>query len=233
MALGKTILNGRLCDVDAPVKTWYDHGMCFNEASRTLPRRQKPDIIMLHWTGGDNGPRCVYDTLVHRGLGCTYVIDREPDKNHNETTWSEQLACIYQMADPVLYDPRDTGGLIGKRSVSLEIINYGFRFRNQTIPRKGRDRNVNVETIHGKRLNVAQFYPHQVRTVAALIKTLCRELDIPLRFPREKDGSLIERVMTIKEQHNWTGIMMHFQKTTKKTDPGLWLPRQLGHMEER
>jgi hypothetical protein len=214
---GKIILGKKTCLVGAPVRTWEDHGMTFVGKQNTWKRELPPDVILWHWTGGENSAETVYHTLINRSLGVTFCVDRD--------------GVIYQYLDPVLYDPKDTGGEIGRRSISLEIVNYGFRLKGQPIPSKGKDRILDDEVIHGAKVRCARFFPDQLTSVAALTKVLCSELGIPMTFPREPDGKLAFRVLSKKEQRAFKGIMGHNHKTTQKYDPGWNIFRELQHLE--
>lgn len=209
------ILGGRPTAIANPSENHREHEMTFDGMKSRLKR---PDLIMWHWTGGEGSAATCYHTLLNRGLSVSFFIDRD--------------GKIWQFADPLFWDPQDTGGQIGTRTVSIEIANYGFRRKPEHIPRRGRDRYTDTEKIHGVKIDVARFYPAQIDAVAALTKVLCRELEIPIRFPRE-DGELILRRMTWGEMAAFTGIVGHFHKTRKKLDPGFQLFRELEHMEIR
>lgn len=193
--------------------------MTFRGKKNTWKRELPPDLIIWHWTGGENSAETTFNTLINRSLGVTFCIDRD--------------GVIYQFLDPVLYDPKDTGGRMGRRSISLEVANYGFRMRGQKIPTRGKDRILDDERIHGVKLRCARFHPIQINSIAALTKVLCAELDIPMVFPREKDGSIAYRELTRPEKRVFKGIIGHFHKTDQKYDPGFHLFRELEHMEYR
>jgi len=190
--------------------------MTFVGKKNTLKRELPPDVVIWHWTGGENSAETTYHTLLNRNLGVSFCIDRE--------------GVIYQYLDPVLYDPKDTGGRIGRRSISVEVANYGFRLKRQPIPGRGKDRILDDEVIHGAKVRCARFFPDQITSIAALTKVLCVELDIPMVFPREA-GSIALRVLTPKEQRAFKGIIGHFHKTTEKYDPGFHLFRELEYLE--
>ena len=215
---GKIVLDRKLVEVGAPVHPWTEHGMTFDEAPNVKPRTQVPDLIIWHWTGGENSASGTYGTLINRNLGVSFCIDRD--------------GIIWQYCDPVIFDPRDTGGAIGRRSISLEVTNYGFRLKKQPVPRRGKDRIHDDERIHGMKLRVARFYPRQIDSIAALTKVLCSELNIPRKFPREKDGTIAFRELTNHEKQSFKGIIGHFHKTRKKADPGFHLFRELEHLED-
>ena len=192
--------------------------MTFVGKKNTWARELPPDVILWHWTGGENSAETVYHTLINRSLGVTFCIDRD--------------GVIYQYLDPVKYDPRDTGGRVGRRSISLEIVNYGFRLKGQSIPTRGKDRIVDDEIIHGAKVRCARFFPAQLDSTAALTKVLCEELGIPRVFPREPNGEIAFRVLDREERRVFRGIMGHNHKTTKKYDPGWHIFRELEYLDE-
>jgi hypothetical protein len=218
--IGKIILDGKEVEVGAPVVTWNEHGMTWTKTPNVIPRELDPDLIIWHWTGGENSPEGFYGTLNNRGLGITFYITRE--------------GFIYQFADPCVFDPKDTGGAMGRRSISLEIANYGFLVpRGKDKTGRGSDRVVDRGIrIHGVKYDVARFYPQQIHTVAALTKVLCEELGIPRQFPREKDGSLALRELTNQEKRSFKGIIGHFHKTDQKADPGYHIFHELEYLSQ-
>jgi len=216
--MGSIILDGKEVPCGAVVKAWKEHGMTFEGKERTVRRTKKIDLVIWHWTGGENSARTTYNTLIRRRLGVSFCIDVD--------------GVVWQYLDPVKHDPYDVGGSMGRRGISIEVANYGFVLRNKKPPKKGRGRPTDKERIHGVRLNVARFWPEQVSAIAALTKSLCVGLGIPLRFPRESDGSLALRELTRKEKRNFTGIIGHFHKTKQKYDPGFQIFRDLNYLEE-
>lgn len=191
--------------------------MTFVGKKNTWKRELPPDLIIWHWTGGENSAATTYNTLINRSLGVTFCIERD--------------GTIYQFLDPVLYDPRDTGGQMGRRSISLEVANYGFRLKGQRIPTRGKDRILDDERIHGVKLRCARFFPDQINSIAALTKVLCVELGIPMVFPREPDGSIAFRELSRQEKRVFQGIIGHFHKTDQKYDPGFHIFRELEYLE--
>lgn len=222
--VGSIILGRKNVQVGAPVVNYEQHGMTWKKAPNVRPRRQTPDLIIWHWTGGENSPEGFYGNLNNRDLGITFYVTREREGDH---------AVIYQYVDPVIYDPRDVDGRMGLRSISIEIANYGFlRPRGRDKKGRGADREVvRNHLIHGVKYDVARFYPWQIASVAALTKVLCVELKIPMKFPREVDGSLMKRAMKPKEARSFSGIIEHANKTAKKPDCGFFLLDALEYLE--
>ena len=213
------ILGGKRCAVDAPAVTWEQSGLTFVGKPNTKRRVQKPDVVIWHWTGGENSAATTYNTLIQRSLGVSFCIERD--------------GTIYQYLDPVLWDPQDVGGAMGKRSISIEVANYGILLPRHPGPSRGRDRVVDDEVIHGQKVRCSRFYPVQISSIEALTITLCSELCIPLRFPREKSGEIAYRALLPREARVFTGVIGHFHKTDKKFDPGFQIFRDLESLEQR
>jgi hypothetical protein len=207
------ILNGQKHDVAGVTTKNYidDHHMGFKGKPGTIPRLAPPNIIIWHWTGGENPAATVYNTLIGRGLGVEFCVDRD--------------GVVWQFVDPIKFDPKDTGGGIGHRAISIEIVNFGFMPGGQIPKGKGADRPCIEETIHGSKVAVSSFYAVQLKAVFNLTRTLCDLIGIPAKIPTEKNGSPALRVLTPAEQRPYTGIMGHFHKTTEKYDPGFQIFR--------
>lgn len=219
--VGEIILDGKRYQVGAPVKTWEDYNppLTFVGPPSVFWRRQSPNLVMWHWTAGENAATSTHATLKRRKLGVEFCIERD--------------GTIVQYLDPVLWDPKDIGGRVGHRSISIEVANYGFAMRDQPIPKRGRDRQTDIERLHGVRKRLARFYPAQVTSIAALTKVLCSVIDIPMVFPREPSGDLAFRVLKSRELVAFRGIGGHFHKTIYKFDPGLQIFRDLEYLEVR
>lgn len=215
---GEIILDGQRYGVSAKTCLWTEHGMTWTRAPNVIARELEPNIILWHWTGGENSAETFYGTLINRNLGVTFYIDCD--------------GLLWQFVDPVIYDPKDTGGGIGRRSISIEVANYGFLWpQPKTKTGRGSDRVVDAERIHGQHIEVARFYDHQVTVVAALTKVLCSALNIPLRFPRDDSGAILTGEMPPRMARSFTGVAGHLHKTDQKYDPGLQIFRDLEHLE--
>jgi len=191
---------------EAPVLTWQDHGMRFNNGrgARRRHPKQKIDLIVLHWTGGEGTAKQIYKTLTSRELGVEFVVDRE--------------GVIWQFADPARVDTFDAGR-VNPRSVGIEIVNYGFS--RGRPPGKGAVRPVYQSSLNGKARSFAGFFPGQMRSTVALCDALRGPLKaIPKRLPRNDKGEVLRRVMTHEEVDNYSGVLGHFHVSRKKTDPG-------------
>lgn len=202
------ILNGKTRKCGVPVIDWGSHNHDFNDAPGTKERTKPPELVMLHWTGGENGVNGLCNTLRARGLGVSFFIDSE--------------GYVFQLLDPILKDPKDVGGYHGRRTISIEIANYGFVLRGRP-PKKGRWRRVDSERIHGMHLRVARFDAPQVNSVLHLCEALGDYLNIPPAFPREENGEIAFRKLSDRELREYCGVCGHLHKTEKKVDPGFLL----------
>lgn len=211
------ILDGRDVPCEAPVRTWQDHGCRFVPSvhRRIRPRTQVVDTIVWHWTGGEGPGEQVYQTLRSRGLGVEFAIDRD--------------GVIWQYCDPGEADARDCGSWWDRFSVGVEIVCYGMRrpygqrWSLLAAPKAARDR-VLVETrLRGRRVFVADFYPEQYLAASALADALRTVYPISLDMPRDADGRVLDRPVTMDERMGWNGGELgHLQITSgAKPDPGL------------
>lgn len=168
-------------------------------------RSQKITHIVLHWTGGEGHGGRVYNVLKNRGLAVEFFIDSD--------------GVVFQYADPGQVACRATGNNFWKRSISIEIQNYGFRKHPEQIPEIGRERSVYIDKIHGHAIKMADFFTVQAGSIYTLTKLLCSEFKIPFTCPVNSDGSLIRRRLK-NEERDEVGVLGHFHLTTRKSDPG-------------
>jgi hypothetical protein len=218
------ILAGNRYACRAPVLTWEEHGMEFVVGRGARRRVQDIDLFVVHWTGSENPPTTMFRTLEKRELGIEFAIGRE------ET--APGYATIWQFADPIMTDTFDAG-YVNKRSMGVEIVNYGFRrWKNLgLIPKKGKDRDRYKTEWNGRRPTYARFYPHQLHSLLALIEAVIDSglTKIERRVPRSIEpvfdrwggaSKMLRRPMTKDEMADFAGIVGHNHVTKKKADPG-------------
>ena len=99
-----------------------DEIMSFRPPVHCRRRKTEPDLIVLHWTGGEGSALSVWSTLMQRRLSVHYVIDRDGQ--------------VYQMADPMRTVTYHCGPQ-NDRSIGVEIVSYGARAARDTVPRVG------------------------------------------------------------------------------------------------
>lgn len=194
--------------IDAPVLTWHDHGLTFKagHGARRRHEKQRIDLCVLHWTGAESTARQTFRVLSGRSLGVEFLIDRQ--------------GIVWQFADPALIDTFDAGP-VNRRSVGVEITNYGFRRPNQKVPLFGQDRPLYTTQLNGRQRSFAAFYPCQLQSAIAL----CDGIRGPLRhiekaIPRNGTNRFIQRVLKKRELDSFAGVLGHFHVSERKADPG-------------
>ena len=202
---------------DVEVRTWHDTGLEFIPGDHERIRERVKgavDTLVWHWTAAENDPTRVYDTLRRQGLGCEFAISRD--------------GVVYQFCDPALVDARDCGSWWDRRSVGVEIVNYGMRRPASRpwswhVPKKGRDRKVLETRLRGRKVFVASFYPAQVHAADVLALALRQTFEIPSVVPREPTGAVLDRPLSFTARRAWQGGEVgHLMITSRsKPDPGV------------
>ena len=72
---------------------------------------------------------------------------------------------------------------------------------------------------NGSKFNVLCFYPRQIEALKVLVHTLCEYYQIPLQYPKNEDGSIINKVYDQVINKKYRGVIGHFQADAHKWDP--------------
>lgn len=176
-------------------------------------KRVKPiDLMVWHYTGGEQEPIQMADVLRKRKLGVEFAISRS--------------GTVYQFCDPALVDTADAG-IVNSRSVGCEVVNYGYRslidLKNAFgVPKVGLDREMYDAVTHGRTVKTAKFYPCQIEAVLALALAVSTALpEIQKTVPAGVPGVLKDLVA-------FRGHVGHYHITDSKRDPGPQLMDALG-----
>ncbi len=205
------ILGGVYQPCAVPVYNWHDHGLEFEAgdgARRRHPKKTDLDLFVLHWTGGEAPPPRMYKVLDRRELGIEFAIGATGD--------------VWQFCDPLKVDTFDAGPY-NRRSIGVEIVNYGFG--------AGRNRANRTHyncVLNGHKRNFAHFFPAQLKAAVALVDAVIEsgKTKIARKVPRTPDGSFISRKMAKSELAQFDGVCGHFHISMKKSDPGLDIFRE-------
>jgi hypothetical protein len=199
------------------VLTWREHGQRFQAGEGFNTRRtRRCDLFVWHWSGAENAPLVMVDTLRKRKLGVHFAIDGDAD------------ATIYQFADPMAVACAHAGDVNG-RSLGCEVVSYGVKSwdRAWITPPRGRDRAMEMQRIHGKDVSVAAFRPQQIASAQALANLCSYVLGIPRSIPRDGNGEVDGDLFGPERMAQWKGHCGHLHVSAKKLDPGLALLEEL------
>lgn len=133
-----------------------------------------------------------------------------------------------------------TAGIVNDWTLNVEVCCPGYSHvrgqpsRAWTLEQeRGIVRREYADRIHGVRVRMVDYTNAQLEAVAHLVEGWCDRWGIPRDVPRERDGSLMRRLMTPAELASFRGVMGHFHCNIEKNDPGtsplLWLARRWGH----
>lgn len=208
------IIGGKQHHCKTPVVDWSESKLEFRNGHGARPRVQTIDTIVLHWTAGENGADMVYRVLRARNLGIEFIIDQD--------------GKIFQCCDPTELDTLDAGR-VNKRSIGVEIVNYGHRRHTDLIPKRGRKRARVRTRINGVNYTVANFFPAQDSSVINLVDAIIEAIPTIPRSVPNIDGTLITETLprSVLLGPKPLGVIGHFHASKKKIDPGTELLRTL------
>jgi hypothetical protein len=203
------------------VLTWLEHGVQFRAGQGHNKRRiDDIDLAAWHWTGGENPPLTMAETLALRGYGIEWAIDGDGPLDGYST--------IYQFVDPLIVNTADAGEVNG-RSVGIEVVSYGVKSwdRGWQVPKRGADRRLTEQRIHGKTVQVAAFRRPQIRSARALARVISDVLEIPMRIPLLPNGKASGELFTPAQMRSFQGHCGHHNVSAKKLDCGTQLLEDL------
>ena len=178
------IIGGSPADIPDGSKVFSDHEMWFRPGDRnTFKRTLPPEVIGLHWTGGEGSAERVFRVLKKRRLSVHFVRDRDR---------LVQMADVLSTSCAHIGSRRDRPISLNKRTVGVEITCRGFATKADLLGSDLRDRteldwseprDVYSDYIGGRKVRMASFEPDQVDDTIWLCETLCGLLNIPRVIP--------------------------------------------------
>lgn len=188
--------------------------MMFPDASRELTfenlrrRRQgPPNKLVIHWTAAEGSAQQVFRTLNKRGLSVDFIVD-----------WDGKLYCCNEDLPNRL---TSHAGPANTSSVGVEVVNYGTRPAAKQVPQHKvaqKYRPLTVQTLHGRKFYVGDFWPEQFNTLRRLCWGAEYYLGIPSVFPTKEGTNRIEDKVIDWRSHE--GVLGHFHISPRKLDPG-------------
>lgn len=196
------IINGEPVWCGSPVRVWNETGLGFPGR----PKRTETRAVWLHWTGGENDAHGVHATLVQRGLSVNFCVD--------------QAGVIWQFCDAALATAHAGGENVvlsaNPWGVGIEVINRATPMgEHEKWPRP-----VVEDMIRCQHFKATDFYPDQVTSVVSLCKALTGAYGLPMDVPRDADGKLAARTLTVTELRAFHGVGGHYHNHLGKRDPG-------------
>jgi len=206
---GQPVPVRRWNDGQTPVVPEFRAGDGYNKK-----RVKTIDLFVFHWTGGEQDPIPMAETLRQRKLGVEFAISRG--------------GTIYQYCDPLVVDTADSG-VVNSRSAGCEIICYGYRSvwdleHAFGVPKVGLDRETYEADTHGKKVKTARFYTVQVQAALALADAFSTAIPgVTRKVPTQECKTAIDAGV-LKQTIGYIG---HYHITAEKRDPGPELMDQL------
>jgi len=186
---------------------------------RTSRKERKPHVIVTHWDVCTSAESCKR-VLEKRNISTHFVIDND--------------GTIVQLVDPNNIAWHAKGS--NNHSIGVDISNAYYTKYMKAYTKKGLGLRpvLSNSIVHGRRLpNHLGFYPVQIQAYSALIRFLCKTYDIPLDYPKNKDGTLCTAVYKDAAKNKFKGVVNHYNLTRNKIDTaGLKLDEIIDNIKE-
>lgn len=207
------VCRGMDIPVDFPVRGFAETGFRFVGRHRAIT-----SVIVNHWTGAENPPGVVYNSLsTHKNA----FNAPEPLSIHFVVDWA---GIVYQMADTELRGAHCRAQGLNGLSIGIEFIGRGSAL---DAPSRNVVRDLVEETLHGRRVKYYELTDAQTRTGVKLNRTLCNLYGLPFRVPVDADGRPHLSLLSDSQMRAFTGCVAHGHAEAKKIDCGLKLLRAI------
>ncbi len=192
---GYLVINGRRYPVAAPT----NHSLQFTGLN---PRTQPPTVGVLHVSEGEPADGSgVHDTLSQRELSVEFILDRQ--------------GTIWQTADPGRFYTSHAGSRLGPRSWGVEIVSYGVLEPGETVPARGRERELYDTVVNQRPYRMADLLPAQYASLSELTKVVNGVLGIPKQVLVDPP-----EVVPWEQLQHVRGLIAHYHSARRKSDPG-------------
>ena len=199
---GRILVGPKCYRLDFPTLTHLDDFTIGDTANRV--RRDIVSQIVIHYDVAFNA-RSTEEILQKRGYSTHFIID------------GDEEATIYQCHNPATRVAFHAG-YVNDLSVGIDLNNPAdVKYKKADEKRRGRERGVQTETIHGSSVNRLDYFPKQIDALNALLDVLCSAWGVPRVCPRNEDGEPIKK--KIRSPKSFNGVVGHYHLSKRKTDP--------------
>lgn len=182
---------------------------------RAEPRAAPPHQVVLHvdvtWASEN-----AYEILKGRRLSSHFGIDGDRGR--------DGYATVYQWLDP-LGEYGVHAGTANRTSIGIDVNTpLEMKRQNRDKRQRMRARPVVEAEVRGRNRKNLGFFDEQVKSLIALADLFERALEIPRRWPREPDGTIITEQLTERKHKTtaaaWRGWTGHHHHPTSHYCPG-------------
>ena len=166
-------------------------------------RNTKVTQMVLHYDVTFSAMSTV-SVLKNRNLSYHFLID------------GDEKATIYQLSNPTLHVAYHAGPA-NNNSIGICINNPADpKYREMDARRRGRERGVSEDVVHGKKRTLLNFFDSQIVSADDLIAKLHLHLQIPRVVQRDEEGTIRKDVCYDPEV---PGLYGHYHISATKIDP--------------
>lgn len=222
------IIGGESLACEAHVIDWRAHGYRFTPDMKNIGKRRassaKPELLVVHWTGGERSNDNVYRTLEDRGYGVEFSMD--------------YYGHIWQYCDPYEVYTAHAGG-VNLQSFGIEVQCQGLyphpvwsaatQRRMDKKWQRGRYR----DDIDGTPYSMTCFNADQLEALLQFADALAEAEIIPKEMPilpepmvletedgKVECGLLSKERVPKKDRKGLKGVCGHFHVHDSRVDPG-------------
>lgn len=208
--MGNIIWSGRELNIGDELTVHRDPACWFDPSDAGCGlRRERPELLVAHWSGGERDGWGIYETLVERELAVEFAMDDE--------------GALYQFADPMKTFCAHAHG-VNTVSFGLEIQCRGLvpgPFKPAQLKRLNANfpRGTYKATVNGQEVSIACFNAKQLEAFVDFCDALACAKLLP-RLVYGAKGAPLMGVVPLKRAKQMRGVIGHYMVSDEKTDPG-------------